>query len=99
MSNISIKTLENYIRINESSLRYIRIGVSYNTYIIQNNNDFDRRSIKDTILLHELINLCQTESILYAQIFLNEDYSLMDKVKKDLNMFDGIEYVKDETDN
>jgi hypothetical protein len=23
----------------------------------------------------------------------------MDKVKKDLNMFDGIEYVKDETDN
>ena len=61
---------------------------------MHNNNEFGRDSIRDIILLQELRNLCDMEYNLHIQIFLDNDYGLVDQVWTALNSFDNIEDAK-----
>ena len=95
-SNVNIKTLNSYIRFNQILLRYILVGVFTNTYISKNNHIFDKKSLKDLLILHELRNLCELECTLYSHIFLYNDFSLVDEVKMSLNAFYDIGQIKQE---
>ena len=65
-----------------------------NTFIIDNNNLFDASCIADHFLLNELRELCNLESLLYAQIFLNDDYTLLNEVKLSFSKFHGMDNME-----